>query len=244
MRKTSGLIFLMILAGSLSAADTLMIRQIHTGSIYHEGVQRPERTDQVDIWIGDGRVAYVSGPVKIIARLRDDRLILVNSASRTFVEAKLSAPFTAAMTPVDIEATPDHRTSVTVRKTGATRQVLGRTCQEYGMVVRSNLERRVRAWASTDVPFDLSVFVQAQARLNAFLGRLDGASTQALASIAGVVLLREDIGNIKGEILRIRREVTFLGKCAPPSDPYGIPEGFARRTGLSHADLDVIDAIL
>ncbi len=238
---------LLLLAAGLAlpaAGEIRLTRRIHVNSYYHEGVQRPERTSTVDLWIASARMACVAGPARIIVDADRDLLILVNESAKTYAQAALSKPVSASMTPEDREAMPSHEAKAAVRKTGQARIVIGRICQGYAIDFRSNLDHQVTAWASTDVPLDLAAHRVLFKKLYAFLGRYDGASTEALLSVPGYILSEEDVADLKGETIRVNKDVIEIGEKTPPPGLFAVPEGYAKRPGLTHADVDLIASIL
>jgi len=224
--------------------EVLVTRRIHVDAFYHEGVQRPERTDTMSLWIAPSRAVCLVGPVKVIIDADRDILILANGASKTFVEARLSRPAIESMTSDDREATPSHDTTATVRATGETRTVLGRNCRGYALELHANLDHKAVVWVSADVPIDLAAYRALMKKLYAFLGRFDAASADSLLGLPGFVLAQENVAGLKGETLRVNREVIEMSVKTPPAGLFDVPGTFARRPGLTHADVDLIASIL
>ena len=244
MKRSLALLLLVMSTVPAAIGEVLVTRRVHVNSIYHEGVQRPERTDMMEIWIAPRRLACLVGPVKIIVDADRDLLILVNASSKTYAQAVLSAAVTASMTTDDREAMPSHDTTAKVRATAETRDILGRSCRGFDIAFRSNLDHKARAWVSADAPFDMEAYKTLMRKLYTFLGRFDQASTEALLGLPGYVLSQENVADLKGEILRVNRDVVAMVEKTAPPDLFSVPEGYARRPGLTHADVDMIASIL
>ncbi len=244
MKKSLALLLLVLSAVPAAIGEVLVTRRLHVNSFYHEGVQRPERTDMMELWIAPRRLACLVGPARIIVDVNRDLVILVNTSSRTYAQAALSAVVTASMTPDDREATPSHDTTAKVRATKEARDVLGRNCLGYDVELHSNLDHKARAWVSADVPFDIAAYNALVRKLHAFLGRFDRASIEALLGLPGYVLSQENVADLKGEIIRVNRDVVAMAEKTPPPGLFSVPEGYARRPGLTHADVDMIASIL
>src|SRR5512135_3319718 len=182
-----------------AAGEVFVTRRMHVNSFYHEGVQRPERTDTVSLWIAPTRAVCLVGPVKIIIDADRDLLIIVNDAAKTYAQATLSRPVTESMTADDREAMPSHDVKARARRTGEERTILGRRCQGYAIELRSNLDHQATAWVSDGVPVDLAAYRGLMRKLYAFLGRYDAASTDALLGLPGFVLAQENVADLKGE---------------------------------------------
>lgn len=244
MKKS--LTLLLLVAGLVSAArsDVLITKRIHSNSFYHEGVQRPERTDTVHLWIAPNRAACLFGAAKIVIDADRDLVILVNDAARTYAEATLSRPVVESMTAEDREAMPGHETKVRARKADGTRLVLGCKCQAYTLEIRSNLRHQATAWVSAEVPVDLGAFRALMTKLYGFLGRFDAGSANSLLEIPGLVLSQENVADLKGETVRINRDVVDISEKTPPAGLFAVPEGYKKRPGLTHADVDMIATIL
>ncbi|HMA53797.1 MAG TPA: DUF4412 domain-containing protein, partial [Acidobacteriota bacterium] len=225
------LIFALLAVSTVTAAtgDVLVTRRIHVDSFYNEGVQRPERTDTVDLWIAPGRAVCLAGPVKIIIDADRDILILANDSAKTYAQATLSRPVMESMTPDDREAMPSHDATAAVRGTGETRVVLGRTCQGYAIDLRANLDHKAKAWVSADVPVELAAYKTLMRKLYAFLGRYDAASVDALLGFPGYVLSQENVADLKGETLRVSRDVTAMSRKTPPEGLFAVPEGYTKK---------------
>jgi hypothetical protein len=244
MKKGLILILLVTSLISTAAADVLITRRIHVNSFYHEGVQRPERTDTVDLWIARDRAACLVGAAKIIVDADRDLVILVNDAAKTYAEAALSRPVVESMTSDDREAMPGHETTVRLNRADGTRTVGGRVCHAYAIEIRSNLTHKATAWVSAEVPVDLGAFRALMTKLYAFLGRYDADSANALLGIPGLVLAQESVADLKGETVRINRDVVEVGEKTPPEGLYSVPGGYVKKPGLTHADVDLIASIL
>ncbi len=244
MKKS--LTVLLLVTGLVSAArsEVLITKRIHSNSFYHEGVQRPERTDTVYLWIAPNRAACLLGAAKIVIDADRDLVVLVNEAAKTYAEAALSRPVVDSMTAEDREAMPGHETNVRVRKMDGMRTVMGRPCQAYAIEIRSNLKHQATAWVTAEVPVDLGAFRALMAKLYGFLGRYDAGSTGSLLGIPGLVLSQENVADLKGETLRINRDVIDISEKTPPPGLFAIPDGYKKKSGLTHADVDMIATIL
>jgi len=232
MKKRMAVLLLLAMGLILPATgEVRLTRRIHVNSFYHEGIQRPERTTTVDIWVAPARMACLAGPAKIIIDADRDLLILVNDSTKTYAQAVLSKPVSASMTPDDREAMPSHDTRAAVRKTDQTRTVLGRICRGYTIDLRSNLDHKVTAWVSADVPLDLAAYGILLKKLYVFLGRYDGASTEALLSVPGYILSEEDVADLKGETLRVSKDVIEMSEKTPLPGLFTVPAGTPRGRG-------------
>ena len=240
------LILLLLVTSLISTAmgDVLIRRRIHVNSFYHEGVQRPERTDTADLWIAPNRAACLVGAAKIIIDAGRDLVILVNDSSKTYAEAVLSRPVAESMTSDDREAMPGHETKVRSHKTEGTRTILGRACQAYAIEIRSNLRHKVAAWVSAEVPVDLGAFRALMTKFYAFLGRYDADSADSLLGIPGLVLSQESVADLKGETVRVNRDVVEMSEKTSPEGLFAVPSGYVKKAGLTHADVDMIASIL
>lgn len=244
MEKT--LTLLLLVTGLVSAArgDVLITKKIHSNSFYHEGVQRPERTDTVHLWIAPNRAACLFGAAKIVIDAERDLVILVNDTAKTYAEATLSRPVVESMAAEDREAMPDHETKVRVRKAEGTRTVLGRACQAYAIEIRSNLKHQASAWVSAEVPVDLGAYRFLMAKLYGFLGRYDASSANSLLGIPGLVLSQENVADLKGETVRVNRDIVEMSEKTSPAGLFAVPDGYKKKPGLTHADVDLIATIL
>ncbi len=244
MKRSLALLLCVMCTVPAAIGEVLVTRRMHVNSIYHEGVQRPERTDMTELWIAPRRLACLVGPAKVVVDADRDLVILINTASKAYAQAALSAAVTASMTPDDREAMPSHDTTAKARATKETRDVLGRRCLGYDVDFHSNLDHKARAWVSADVPFDLVAYNALMRKLHAFLGRFDRASTEALLGMPGYTLSQENVADLKGEILRVNRDVVAMAEKTAPPDLFAVPAGYARKPGLTHADVDMIASIL
>jgi len=244
MKKTLVLTVLLAWSGALASGEVFVSRKLHSNSYYHEGVMRPERNVTLDFWIGSRRMAYLAGPIKILLDLDKDTLLLVNSAERSYVQAKLSAPFKAAMSADELEATPDHEVKASVRGTGESRTIQGVVCRAYEIDLKSSMDLKVKVWMSVDTPVDIAAYKTFQKKMYGFLARYEPASVEALMAVPGFPVLQESSADLKGEAIRVRRETAGWVKKDPPADVFAVPEGFTRKSGLTHADLDLLASVL
>ena len=245
MKKRMTALLLLAVGSVLPAAgEVRLTRRIHVNSYYHEGVQRPERTTTVDLWIAPARMACLAGPARIIIDADRDLLILVNESTKTYAQAALSKPVSASMTPDDREAMPSTR-----RRRQSARPV--RLGPSSGGSAKDTPSIFGPTWITPSRPGLRPMFRSIWRRtgffskkLYAFLERYDGASTEALLSVPGYILSEEDVADLKGETIRVNKDVIVIGEKTPPPGLFAVPEGYAKRPGLTHADVDLIASIL
>ncbi len=244
MKKLLALSLIALSLPLASFGEVRIVHRIHVNSFYHEGVQRPERTSTLEIWLGPARMVCLAPGLKIVVDSDRDLVTLVNDAAKTYAQAALGKPVLASMTPDDREATPDHEMKASVRETAGARIILGRSCRGYSIDIRSNLDHKITAWTSADVPFDLAAYRVLIGKLYRFLGRTDGSSIEALLSVDGYILAQENVADLKGETIRVNRDVIEIVEKTPPPGLFAVPAGYAKKPGLTHEDVDMIASIL
>jgi hypothetical protein len=89
-------------------------------------------------------------------------------------------------------------------------------------------ESRLKVWASTDVPFDLSLFDEMLYNLRLIFNR-DAAYRSELEKIEGLQMRLEfNQGNIlRGH--RIFDETVLIEERVPPSEAFSPPPGYAEK---------------
>jgi beta-lactamase regulating signal transducer with metallopeptidase domain len=211
-------------------------------STYFLGFRTSSKLVEInELWIGDGRVSLTQGNRTMILDARRNTFTFVNPTTRTYVEAPLPLDMDALLP----EKLSRHRRELvpsgSVEETGKTKTIMGHESERYDVLLwwerdgqRENYREGV-VWATTDVPFDVSLFEELLDTMRLVYNK-DDKSRQELRKIRGIQLRFKAGGDgvffnegYSSNTVKIAREV-------PPPGTYEPPSGYTRNDRFTPDD--------
>jgi hypothetical protein len=187
-----------------------------------------------ETWIGDGIIAATQNNRTVIVDRRRQILTYIDHKHHTWVEAPLPLDLPNLFCEHSLHTYNKNKSSGEVTVTGKSRRILDRKCLEYlihswrtdGGTVHN--ESRLKVWASTDVPFDLSLFNEMLYNLRLIFNR-DAAYRSELEKIEGLQMRLEfNQGNLlRGH--RVFDETVLIEERVAPAEAFSPPPGYTKK---------------
>ena len=187
-----------------------------------------------ETWIGDDIIATTERGKTVIINRRENRITYVDHKHQFWMETSLPIDVTRDLGDHSLKRRHERRSSGEVTETRRTRRILKRKCREYHVHSwyagngRIHTEENIKVWASTDMPFDLSLYDDLLYNLRVIYNRDD--------------LYRSELEKIRGFQMGIEMRAGnfFLGKRyadetvrietrTPPPGIFEPPVGYERR---------------
>ncbi len=187
-----------------------------------------------ETWIGDDIIAGTENRRTVIVDRRRQRLTYIDHKHQTWVETPLPLDPPNVFCEHSLSTYHKIRSSGEVIPTSKSRRILGRKCRQYGVHSwrvgggRVSNESWITVWASTDVPFDLSLHDVMLYNMRVIYNR-DAVYRSELEKIEGLQMgleLRE------GSLLRAKRfydETVRLEPRVAPPGTFEPPAGYTRK---------------
>ncbi len=241
MRKTVLLVLITMVFCGAAFADIYVKEQFKREAFYRMGNMTPEVKRESEYWFGDGTLARVNQRRRMVLDTRQNRIILVNLGTKTYMELPL---------PIDVQKVRDPQLSnlmkmyqvvLKVEETGKKKKVKDWNCSGYKLVNRlmqnGNIatETETVHWVSEKMEFKWELVGRLTRNLSTFIVE-DEASLDQLEKIKGFPLYSESVRHIEGTPIKSVREVVEISKKEPPKDVYSVPAGFKKKETFTRDD--------
>lgn len=195
-----------------------------------------------EIWVGPDIIEVTERDRTVIFDRSRQLLLLIDHQSETWVETPLPLEIAAVLGEELQRSRRDIKTTGEVHKTGDTRRILGRRCQEFRVSSwnsrgssRSN-PQTISVWTSTDVPFDLDLLDEVLFNLRLLFNR-DASFRSELEKMPGLQMRLEMQRGSAFLAKRFVDEVVEITHLAPPEGTYRPPRGYRLLDHFEHMDL-------
>lgn len=217
------------------AADVYVKTVVRTAPMTVMGQTTPARDDVNETWIGATKMATLSGRTATIVDLDRNVMAIVNHGEKSYVEAPLPFDLARLLPPEAAAMAAMMQVKVAVTPTAETKKIGRWDCTRYDATVTAmGMPMKLQIWATSQVPFDLPVFM-ARMMPAVVQGQMmvDAASLQEFAKIKGFQIVTETTGEMMGAKFRSTTEVVEMVEKSAPAGTYTVPAGYTRRTALS-----------
>jgi len=239
MKKAFVFIGLVLVVALSLSADIYIKTKTHTDAMSIMGQTTPASDSMSDQWFGDNQIAMINADQSFIVDVAKNMAYFIFPKTKTYVETPLPLDFTKILPPQAAAMAGMIMMTATVIPTTETKKVGQWPCTGYDVTMSiMGMPIKTRAWATTQVPFDLNAF-------NAkFMGpmlkgqmRFDDASVKEMMKIKGFQVASETSGEIMGAKMHSTSEVLEISKKNPPANTYSVPAGYTKQATLNMADL-------
>jgi beta-lactamase regulating signal transducer with metallopeptidase domain len=211
-------------------------------STYFLGFRTSSKLVEInELWVGDGRVSLTQGNRTMILDAQKNTFTFVNPTTRTYVEASFPLDMDALLP----EKLARHRrelvSSGSVEETGKTRTIMGHETERYDVLLwwerdgqRENFREGV-VWATTDVPFDVSLFEELLDAMRVVYNK-DDKSREELRKIRGIQLGFKAGGDGFFFNQGYSSNTVEIARKMPPPGTYEPPSGYTRNDRFTPDD--------
>jgi len=246
MRKISLIVVMIwiVTAWSFIAADIHLKITYHGDSYYYGGTTTPAVDESREQWIGEKKLAVISGNRVTVVDLEKNRLLFINHALKIYAETALPLNFKTILDERFAAQLENYPWKGTIKATGETKKIGNRNCKAYLMENWIDTpegkynEREVNVWMTTDFPppFDAKVFSQLYGHYLKF-GNYQDDFIAVLKGVPGYPVLFESTNFGKGFSWKARTEVVSVSEEKAPPGIYSIPADYKKKEKLNPPDL-------
>lgn len=225
-----------------AAADVYVKIDSHTGEYYQNGMVRPAEDETSEMWIGEKRLAYLTGSLKLVVDLEKNRFIMVTLTDRGYVEGELPLAFGKVLSEQEAGQVGMYAYQGSVKKLDRAKKVGEWNCRGYE--IRNWIdyqggkvnERDMVAWVTADVPCDLETLSEMTRHLLA-LGNFSEDLITQMMTIEGLRILAESTRYSEGMAITTTERVVALEEKEAPAGIYEAPKDGTKKETLTLADL-------
>lgn len=217
-----------------ASADTKMVMKSQTDAYQVMGQDQPAQESDVTFWVGENRASRSDGETTIILRPDQEKIYVVDHASKTYSGLDLPIDLMAAMP----EATRQQMApmmdamemTAVVAPSEERKDVNGWSARRYDVTLSNAMGMKIESqvWASTAVDVDMDTF-HSLSRAMASLQPGFGAAAEKLLEIEGVPVLMESDVQMMGSSFGSREEMVSASTEDAPAGIYEVPEGYSEK---------------
>lgn len=204
-----------------------------------------ERGDKVlnvnELWFGDRRAASIERGQTVIVDLIENTVTFINHKDKTWLKTAHPVVMEDLLGDEFQWRHPWPQTTGAVEEIDSKREILGKECREYQVdswKVAGNKQidfNTIRVWASTDMPFDVSLFYELIDNKRKFANR-DAEYRAQLAKLKGIQMgLRLEVGPFWASRI-LHSEVVEITSRKPPAGLWAVPEDYTRKEQFTKDD--------
>ena len=228
---------LLLGAAAGAVADTMIKTVTVTDAFKMMGQERPARTDTTQTWMTDGRAAILLPQnQKVILRLDEDMLYVINGAEKSYFEAPASAvkalveqTMAEASESDSAAAQMQQQISVKVTPTEQTKKVKDWNATRYDIMIELPMMTSTsQMWVSEDVDIDWDMFRAVQMHTYALMPGSDKIF-EDLAKIDGMTVEANSTMEMMGtEVVSTMELLEVVNDAEAPAAVYEIPSDFQK----------------
>jgi hypothetical protein len=234
MKKVLSIAAVILVAASSLAADVYVKTKTHTDAMSMMGQTTPAVDLVTEQWFNDNQFAQISPENSFVIDIAKNMAYMIYHQSKTYVEMPLPIDIAKYLPPEAAAMAAMFRMTATVNPTTETKKVGSWNCTGYDVTISvMGFPMNMKLWATTDLPFDASAFVQKflPSVLKGTM-RLDDASVKEFAKVKGFQIASETNAEIMGAKMHTTTEVLEISKKNPPAGVYTVPAGYAKKTTI------------
>lgn len=223
-------------------ADVRIKQQSHTDEYYYSGRLTPAENSENEMWIGEGKMAYIERNRQVIVDTNKNTLTFVNKGDSSYVEAELPFEWSKFVPESMVEMLAMYRTHGTFGASPTGEKIDGRDSKCYEMTTWIDTESGKynesdsKFCVTSELPVDWEQFRAMNLHLLK-LQNYDEDMVAALDAIHGFVVRVEADRYIHGFSVKSIEEVIEVTETTAPEGVYTVPESFNKKQFLSMADL-------
>ncbi|MCK4537660.1 MAG: hypothetical protein KAV42_02555 [Candidatus Krumholzibacteria bacterium] len=238
MKKIIGLLLVLAIWSLPAMADSYIKMQDHTDASYGHGNQVPARDSESELWIGDGRIAFVTETRRYILDVENGKAYIMEMADTAYVETDLPLDNTKIFPPDYVQRLAMFPITGELKLLDGKKEIAGKSCRshmihfwvDYMNVKYHETEHTV--WVTDDVPFDkkyIDVFIETFLTLHNFKPELIAQILEA----GGWEMLSESVRFSEGQQILSNSGVIEFEEREPEADTYTIPDGYRKKEFLN-----------
>jgi beta-lactamase regulating signal transducer with metallopeptidase domain len=222
--------------------EVYYVKEVTNAKEYFLLFEKDEKVTNVnELWFGDRRAASCERDLTVIVDLIAGTVTFINHRDKSYLETTHPIVMEDFLGDDFQWRHPWPQTTGAVEELDSTREILGKDCTEYQVdswKVAGNKQvdfSTIRVWASTDMPFDVSLFHELIENKRRFANR-DPEYRAQLAKLKGIQMaLKLEVGPFWASRI-LHSEVVEITSRRAPKGLWSVPEGYTRKEQFTKAD--------
>jgi hypothetical protein len=244
MKKILVVIFILLTGWTFANADVYIKIKTHADSYYDSGVKMPAEDSIEEIWIGDGKIVFISENQNKIYDLENNLVSIIFLKKKIYAQFPFPLDRSKLLTDQYYSHVQMFKIKGIVRETDETKKDGKWKCKKYELetwiMYEGNraVEKDISLWMTTEVPFDLDMYGKAAANERKLRDpRYDDDLLSEWNKIKGCQIALEMTSYYRGVARRYYEEVVEISEKNPPKSIYSVPPGYTKKERLSGQDL-------
>lgn len=223
-------LIVVLLAIGAAAADTRIVKQVHTEGMPGEAGPTDE---EVVIWLGDNKIAQLGDDNSFMADFDANEFVIVDHDRKTY---------SALALPVDVMSLfPEEmrgqiemmmeqlQMSVTVTPTEETAEIGPWIAKRYNATITNEMGMTIETilWNTEAIEFDMAAYEKLTETLASM--QPGGDWVTELTGVPGYTIKQEINVDYAGQALKNTEEVVTIEAADAPEGTYAPPEGYAEK---------------
>ena len=238
MKKIFILILILFFSTIFAFADYKITYVSKTDGYYYGGVNSPEEVYEQVIWIGAGKLAYITGKRRVVVDLKSNRMAIVLIGMKKYAAAELPFKMEAVLPDNLVKYLAGLQTKGEVKPLADKKKIGKYECNVYKssswIIYQGDKVNEIdtKFFTSSDFAFDLEQYD----KINRHLRVLRNYSTEfisELEKLKGIPVYTESYFYPKGFAVKNTSEIKAVEELTPPPGIYTIPDSFKKAEKLS-----------
>lgn len=239
MKRLILVLTLVIVSFAFLSADVYVKTKTHTDAYEMMGKKQPAKDQFTEQWIGDDTFAQVSEGQTVVLDLSKKVIYVIYPGTKSYVEAKLPLDMSKLLSEQAAQAIAMMQMTVAVKPSGKSKKVGDWNCKGYDINMTMGggmMSMDMKAWVTTDVPFDWKAFSDKMfphvMKLTGSLG-MDENAIKEFKKLEGFQVATEMKMSAMGAEINANSQVVEISKKSAPAGTYSVPAGYTKQDKLT-----------
>jgi hypothetical protein len=235
------LILLLVLTG-LSWADVYIKQERQTEDVYHHGNVEPGETVSIELWIGEGKLAFKEGKTGLMVDQANGKAFVLSHGTKTFAETALPVNLDNVADEKFVPMLQMYRRHGEIEPMNEEKKIGERNCKLTEITTWISFEGNryyetvSEVWLTTDLPFDLK-------KAESLLKELEGMNNlneelyKEMVALEGFPIEINSTRYIEGVSVPSTMKILEMVEKEAPPGTYTVPKDYTKKEKLTREEL-------
>jgi len=229
IRKTLSVLFVLLMAAGIAAADLKVVKQTHQDGFTIMGQTQPAEDKQQTTWIGTNMMYMDQGDNVTIVRLDTMKLYVVDHTTKTYHVLDLPVDLSTLVPPEMQPMLAMMQFEVTVTPTDEHKQVGEWNARRYDMSMTSQMfSMKSTMWVTKVAGYDPEAFNSMYVHLNSLQPGMADA-VKEMGKIDGLVVEQQGLMTMMGNEVGTSEKTISIDNMDAPAGTYDPPAGYTEK---------------
>ena len=229
IRKTLAVLFVVLLAAGIAAADFKVVKQTHQDGFTIMGQTQPAEDKEQTTWIGKDKMYMDQGNSATVVRTDIMKLYVIDHTTKTYNVLDLPVDLTALVPPEMQPMLAMMKFQVTVTPTEEYKQIGEWKARRYDMSMTSQMfSMKSTMWATQVEGYDPQAFNSMYVHLNSLQPGMADA-VKEMGKIDGLVVEQQGVMTMMGNDVGTSEKTISIDEIDAPAGTYDPPAGYTEK---------------